>query len=109
MKITITFKHLEHTPALDQRIHEKSEKLAKFFDGNFKVHWTCWCDEKGEHWAEVRILGQPQECFAKASSENLYKAFDLVTDRIERQLERHKSKLRNRLHSASGEKFRQAV
>ncbi len=99
MNIKICFKHLEHTPALDERIREKSEKLQKFFGGQFDIHWTCWVDEKQFHWAEARIVGQPHECFAKASADNLYKAFDLVIDKVERQLEKQKSKMRNRVHT----------
>ena len=33
MKLKISFKHLEHTPALDERIKEKSQKLKKYFEG----------------------------------------------------------------------------
>ncbi|MFP5458849.1 MAG: ribosome hibernation-promoting factor, HPF/YfiA family [Bacteriovoracia bacterium] len=108
MNITITFKHLEHTPALDERIREKSEKLNKYFGGQFKVHWVCWVDEHNEHWAEVKVTGQ-SECYAKAHSENLYKAFDLVIEKIERQLEKQKSKLRNRVHSAQSQKQKQVA
>jgi putative sigma-54 modulation protein len=107
MNIKISFKHLEHTPALDERIHEKSMRLEKFFGGKFDVHWTCWVDEKQNHWAEVRVLGQPTECFAKACDDNMYKAFDLVMEKIERQLEKQKSKLRNRVHNTESQKYRQ--
>ena len=108
MNIKISFKHLDHTPALDERIREKSEKLEKFFGGNFDVHWTCWVDEKQVQWAEMKIVGQPHECFAKASSDNMYKAFDLVTEKIERQLEKQKSKMRNRVHITESQKYRSA-
>ena len=37
MKIISTFKQLEHTEALDQKIEAKSQKLKKFFDGNFDI------------------------------------------------------------------------
>lgn len=107
MNITISFKHLEHTPALDARIQEKTEKLQKFFGGQFKVHWVCWCDEKGAHWAEIKVLGQ-QKCYAKAHADNLYKALDLVVEKAERQLEKQKSKLRNRVHNTESNKYRNA-
>lgn len=108
MQIKISFKHLEHTPSLDEKIREKSQKLEKFFDGNFSVHWTCWCDDKGKHFAEVKVIGQPQDCFAKAHAENLYMALDDVIEKIERQLEKQKSKLRNRLHRTEAHKYRSA-
>ncbi|MBY0518082.1 MAG: ribosome-associated translation inhibitor RaiA [Bacteriovoracaceae bacterium] len=104
MNIKISFKHLEHTPALDERIREKSEKFTKFFGGNFNVDWTCWCDDNKHHWAEVKIIGQPSDCFAKASAETLYMAIDDVVEKAERQLEKHKSKLRNRVHGTEPHK-----
>ena len=56
MKLKISFKHLEHTPSLDQRIKEKSEKFEKYFQGNTSVQWTCWVHHE-EHWAEVKVHG----------------------------------------------------
>ena len=98
MKLKISFKHLDHTPALDERIHEKSEKLEKYFEGNISVHWVCWVhDEK--HWAEVKVHGPKFDFFAKASADNMYKSLDLVIEKMERQIEKQKDILRNKMHS----------
>ena len=98
MKLTISFKHLEHTPALDKRIHEKSEKFQKYFQGNTNIQWFCWV-HNNEHWAEVKVHGPKFDCFAKASADNMYKTLDLVVGKIERQFEKKKDLKRNRLHS----------
>ena len=42
MNLNITFRHMEHTPALDSVIRDKSEKFAKWFGPQTDVHWTCW-------------------------------------------------------------------
>ena len=60
------------------------------------------------HWAEIKVFGHPQECFAKAHAENLYMALDEVVEKIERQLEKQKSKLRNRVHRSEAQKYRTA-
>jgi putative sigma-54 modulation protein len=99
MKLTISFKHLEHTPALDQRIQEKSEKLAKYFEGNLSVHWICWVHQD-KHWAEIKLHGPKFDFFAKASADNMYKALDLVIEKMERQMEKQKDLKRNRLHNS---------
>ncbi len=96
MKVTISLKHLDHTPALDDRIREKSEQFSKYFQGTAAVNWVCWLHE-AEHWAEVKIHAGHQDFFAKASTENSYKTLDKVVDRVERQLEKHKDQMK-RLH-----------
>lgn len=98
MKLKISFKHLEHTPALDQRIHEKSEKFEKYFQGNTTVTWTCWVQDNF-HWAEIKVHGPKFDFFAKASADNLYKCLDIVCDKMERQLEKQKDQKRNKMHS----------
>jgi putative sigma-54 modulation protein len=97
MKLKISFKHLEHTPALDERIQEKSERLEKYFQGNTSVHWICWV--KGdEHWAELKVHGPKFDFFAKASADNMYKCLDLAVEKMERQIEKQKDVLRNKMH-----------
>lgn len=108
MNVTITFKHLEHTPALDERIREKSTKLDKFFGGNLDVKWVCWVDEQGAQWAEIVLHGPHFECFARASSDSLYKSLDQVMHKAERQVEKHKSKRREHLHTKESQKHKHA-
>jgi putative sigma-54 modulation protein len=102
MKLTISFKHLDHTPALDQRIQEKTEKLTKYFEGNIGVQWVCWVRHE-KHYAEIQLHGPGFDFFAKASADNMYKALDLVIEKMERQLEKQKTMRRNRLHGSAHE------
>lgn len=97
MRITITFKHLEHTPALDERIKEKSEKLAKYFQGKLNVDWVCWVHGE-EHWAELKVHGTKFDFFAKACDDNMYKALDLVVEKMERQVDKKKQKATDKIH-----------
>lgn len=93
MKVTISFKHLEHTPSLDERIHEKSEKLSKYFEGKSHIKWNCSVKE-GSHYAEIDLSGPNFNYHATASSDNLYKSFDLVVAKIEKQLQKKKDKVK---------------
>jgi putative sigma-54 modulation protein len=99
MKLKISFKHLKHTPALDERIKEKSEKLEKYFQGNTNVQWICWV-HGDEHWAEIKVHGPKFDFFAKASADNMYKSLDLCIEKMERQFEKKKDMKRNKIHSA---------
>ena len=97
MKLKISFKHLEHTPALDQRIKEKSEKFEKYFQGNTTVQWFCWVEDN-KHWAEIKVHGPKFDFFAKACADNLYKSLDLVVDKMERQIEKQKARMQSHAH-----------
>lgn len=92
MKIVSSFKHLEHTPALDEKIEAKSQKLKKFFDGNFEVHWTCYVRDDGAHCADIKLLGPSFEYHAAAHSETLYKSLDQAVNKIEKQVSKKKDK-----------------
>ncbi len=102
MKLKISFKHLKHTPALDERIKEKSEKLSKYFEGNTSISWVCWV-HGDEHWAEIKVHGPKFDFFAKACADNMYKTLDLCVDKIDRQFEKQKDIFKNRLHKGSSE------
>jgi len=92
MKIISTFKQLEHTPSIDQKIEAKSQKLKKFFEGNFEVHWTCYVRDDGAQCADIKLLGPNFEYHAGAHSEKLYKSLDLAINKIEKQVAKKKDK-----------------
>ncbi len=105
MKLKISFKHLDHTPALDERIQEKSQKFEKFYKGNVDIQWICWVHEE-KHWAEVKVHGPKFDFFAKAHADNMYKSLDLVVEKIERQFEKQKGQKKNRIQEASNQSLK---
>lgn len=92
MKVTITFRHLDHTPSLDERIQEKSKKLAKYLGGKSHIKWSCYVKE-GNHYAEVDLLGPNFSYHATGHSDSLYKTIDLVVSKIEKQVQKKKEKI----------------
>ena len=97
MNVTITFLHLEHTEALDQRIEEKTVKLEKLFESGTTVKWTCYVKE-GQHYAELAVAGTSLHHHAIAHTDNLYKTIDLVVDKLFKQVNKHKEKRQSKLH-----------
>lgn len=97
MKVTISFIHMDHTPALDERIHEKSEKFDKFFDGNGHIKWTCYVKDQ-KHYAEAHMFGPHGDWHASACADNMYKSLDLIVEKLEKQIDKTKSKLKNKVH-----------
>lgn len=76
---------MEHTPALDQIIREKSERFGKWFGPGTNVHWICW-PEGDNHCSEVTVKSGGQEFFAKAASDDMYKTFDIVIHKVQNQM-----------------------
>ncbi|MDD0853824.1 ribosome-associated translation inhibitor RaiA [Halobacteriovorax sp. GB3] len=95
MKVTISFRHLDHTPALDERIHEKSKKLEKFLGGRSNIRWSCYV-KQGNHYAEVELTGPNYSYHAAAHTDSLYKSIDKVMTKIEKQLQKKKEKVKGR-------------
>ncbi len=86
MNVNITFRHMDHTPALDQMIREKSEKFEKWFGTTTNVHWTCWMDGALQC-SEVSVNSGHDRFFAKAHADDLYKTFDLIIQKIQNQMQ----------------------
>lgn len=78
---------MEHTPALDEMIRSKAEKFSKWLHGTGKIHWTCF-KEKNDFISEVKIHHQNKDYFAKASDVDMYKTFDLVVHKLQKQIEK---------------------
>ena len=91
MRLTISFKHFEHTPALDEIIRQKSQKLEKFLGGVTSVQWVCYVSE-GKHYAEVQLHGPNFNFHAKSYTDIMYKTVDKVLAKIEKQIYKQKEK-----------------
>ena len=97
MELTLTFTHMESSPAIETHIREKSVRLKKYLAGKLKVDWTCEVARK-EHVSHVNVYAKDIHYHAQASAENLYKTIDLALEKIERQVARKKEKITNKHH-----------
>ena len=98
MRVTISFRNIRHTKSIDQKIQEKSEKLAKFLEGKSLVKWACNFED-GHYYAEVSLIGPKFEYHAHSSADTLLTTLDQATHKIHKQIQKRKEKLRNRIHS----------
>ncbi|EAS63675.1 MULTISPECIES: ribosome hibernation promoting factor [Photobacterium] len=92
MQINITGHHVDVTDSLREYVTTKFEKLERFFDkiNNVQVILNV---EKLQQIAEATLHINAGEIHAKADSENMYAAIDELTDKLVRQLNKHKDKL----------------
>lgn len=103
MNLNITARRFKLKEDLRKYVKEKVEKLNKFHDGIVKMEVILgW--EKMTRIVELKVNVNGKLIIIKEESDELRKSFDLALDRAERQLKRHKSKIkdveRNVLNSA---------
>ena len=94
MQISISGHHLEVTDALKDYVTAKLERLTNHFDRITSIQVTLSV-EKLIQKAEATVHVSGKDLFADATSEDLYAAIDLLADKLDRQLIKHKEKLRS--------------
>ncbi|MDX1303815.1 MULTISPECIES: ribosome hibernation promoting factor [Photobacterium] len=92
MQINLTGHHVEITQSLRDYVTTKFDKLERFFDKINNVHVILNVD-KLQQGAEATLHINNGEIHARADSENMYAAIDALTDKLVRQLNKHKNKL----------------
>lgn len=100
MNIIMNFHQLEPTDAIKDVVTKKSEKLKKFFEGAFEVKWTMSADKNGHH-SHAIITGNGFNINADSVKDDLYKTFDEVISKLEKQLSKKKSISKNKIHRKS--------
>lgn len=89
MQVHITFRHLESSEALKSYVESKTEKFEKFLHEPIEVHVVLEV-QKIRQLAEATITAKNFKFHGVEESENMYASIDLLTDKIERQLRKHK-------------------
>ena len=95
MQITVSGHHVDVTPALRDYVTTKLSKLQRHFDNitNSAVTLTV---EKLIHKAEATVHVAGADLFALSESEDMYAAIDALADKLDRQLIKHKEKIKGR-------------
>ena len=91
MHINLTGHHVEVTDSLREYINSKFHKLERYFSHINNVHVVLTI-EKLDQIAEATLHVNSGEIHAKADSEN-NAAIDGLTEKLSRQLTKHKEKL----------------
>ena len=95
MDINVTFRHTEPIESLKTYAEEKIAKLDKYLDSPAEAHIVLTV-EKFRHQADVTLSVNGARIKAFEETEDMYSAIDQVMDKVEIQLKRHLSKIRDR-------------
>ena len=94
MQVNISGVHLEVTDALRDYIEEKFDRLARHFDRIISVQVVLQV-EKLKQKAEATLHVAGREVVGNAEHEDMYAAVDLLVDKLDRQVCRHKDKVQD--------------
>ncbi len=100
MQISVTGRHVGFTDSMRQYAEEKLAKLTRFYDRIDKIEIVL-DQEPTKHRLEVVMHADHRTTFvAQVEAEEYHEAVDLIVEKLERQLTKHKEIYRNRKHPA---------
>ncbi len=95
MMITVTFRRMEPTESLRVYAEEKLSKIKKYLDSPMEAHAVLEVD-KFRHMVDVTVNVDGTRIKAYEETEDMYSAIDMVMDKIENQVKKHRAKIRER-------------
>ncbi len=93
MQLNVTFRHLDSSEALRSHAENKLGKFEKFLHEPIEIHVVLEV-QKLRQLAEVTIKAKNFHFHGVEESPNLYASIDLLEDKIQRQLKKHKEKVK---------------
>ena len=100
MRLSVTGRHIEITGSMKQYAEDKARKLTKFYD-RIEMIEVVIDRESVRYRVEMVVRTDHRHTFVgQVDAGEFYEAIDLVVDKLERQLKKHKEKHRNRKHLA---------
>ncbi|MCX7781859.1 MAG: ribosome-associated translation inhibitor RaiA [Negativicutes bacterium] len=96
MAITVRGKNIEITPALKDYVEKRIGKITKYFDnlGEITVILTV---AKGRHIVEVTVPVNGMLLRGEEATTDMYTSIDLVIEKLEKQIEKYKTKIARKL------------
>lgn len=93
MLVNVTFRHMEASEPLRKYAEEKTGRLVKYLVEPVEVHWVLTV-EKIRHIADTTIVGNGITIKAQGDTQDMYSAIDQVIEKLEKQVRKHKEKLK---------------
>src|SRR3989442_3871119 len=95
MHVNITFRNMFATDVMRNNVTDKLSKVVdKYLDKVTEAHVTLSL-ERYLHHADINLHAGHFHVRGKEKSEDMYASIDMAIDKIERQLKKHKERLKN--------------
>ena len=97
MQLNISGHHVELSPALNDYIKSKLQRVERHFDQVVDAHVVLGV-ERQRYKAEATIHVSGNTLHATCEHDDMYAAIDLLLDKLDRQVRKHKEKVTNHHH-----------
>lgn len=94
MQINIDGHHVDLTDSMQDYIQTKMARIERHFDQVVDIH-VVLSVEKQRQRAEATVHVAGNNIHAQSENEDMYAAIDLLLDKLDRQVKKHKEKLTN--------------
>ena len=101
MQIDVTGRHVDVTDSLKAYVENKFQKLERHFEHINNTH-VILSVEKERQKAEATVHVNRGNLFADNEQADMYAAIDGLIDKLDRQLKKHKEKLKDHHRGESG-------
>jgi putative sigma-54 modulation protein len=99
MNLSVSGHHLEVTPAIRSYVSAKLERVKRHFDHVIDAR-VILSAAKLRQKAEVTLHVRGKDIHCACEDEDLYAAIDLLVDKLDRRVLKHKGKRYDRPHEA---------
>lgn len=96
MAINVRGKNIEITPALRDHVTKRVSKINKYFDASGDIS-AILTVEKGRHIVEVTVPVNGMLLRGEESTNDMYASIDMVIKKLEKQIEKYRTKLSRRV------------
>ena len=108
MNLNLTGNHLDITPAIRDYVVAKLDRITRHFDHVIDVQ-VVMSVAKLRHKVEANLHARGKDIHVEAVELDMYAAIDVLVDKLDRQVVKHKEKLALRRHAGPGIKHEAAA
>lgn len=102
MQVNITFRQTESSDSLKAYVEKKVAKLKKYLNSSFEANVILSVDKKDRQKASINIFSNSGiNIQGEEMSVDMYASIDLAIAKLERQIKKHRQKLRKYTHNVS--------
>ena len=98
MNLLIHGHHVEVTPALRSYVEGKLQRIKRHFDHLIEADVVLSVEDKLRQRAEITLRVSGNALHAESLDGDMYAAIDVLMDKLDRQVLRHKDRLRDHAH-----------
>ena len=95
MEIRMTARHFDLSDAIREHLNSRSGQLERFFNNIIDLHWVLDADKHRQS-AEVSVQVYGAVLVSQAETTDIYASIDDATDKMQVQLKKYKSRLKDR-------------